>query len=114
MKKMILAGDIGGTKTHLALFNENEKRKWVVDAKYKSSEYKNLSNIVKEFLESQPEYQIERACFGIAGPIQDDKCHATNLPWVVDAKLIGKENGIPEVSLINDLEANAYGLTNLN
>ncbi|MBS0628690.1 MAG: glucokinase [Verrucomicrobia bacterium] len=111
---MILAGDIGGTKTHLAFFKEEEKSKWTIDTKYKSSKYENLSHIVKEFLGANPGYQVERACFGIAGPIQEGKCRATNLPWVVDAKEIAKENGIKVVSLINDLEANAYGLTNLN
>lgn len=110
---MILAGDIGGTKTHLAFFKENEEQKWVVDAKYKSSKYENLSHIVKEFLEAYPGYQVQRACFGIAGPIQEGKCRATNLPWVVDAQQIAKDDGIPTVSLINDLEANAYGLRNL-
>lgn len=109
---MILAGDIGGTKTHLALFND--KKKWVVDAKYKSADYDNLGRIVKEFLQANPDHQIERACFGIAGPVQDGKCHATNLPWVVDAKQIAKENGIGAVSLINDLEANAYGICELD
>ena len=91
---MILAGDIGGTKTHLAFFKENEKKKWEVDAKYKSSKYENLGYIVKEFLEAHPGYQVQRACFGIAGPIQDGKCRATNLPWVVDAQQIVKEDGI--------------------
>jgi glucokinase len=113
MEKMILAGDIGGTKTHLAFFKEKEKRKWVIDAKYKSSKYENLSHIVKEFLAAHPEYKVERACFGIAGPVQEGVCRATNLPWVVDAKIIAQENGIPAVSLINDLEANAYGMNNL-
>lgn len=114
MGKMILAGDIGGTKTHLALFEENEKRKWVVDAKYKSSKYDNLSSIVKEFLQEHRGMSIERACFGIAGPIQNGKCHATNLPWVVDGALIAKENSISTVFLINDLEANAYGINTLD
>ena len=110
MGRIILAGDIGGTKTHLALFEEGEKRKWMVDAKFKSAEHETLRSIVKEFLAGHPECDVKRACFGIAGPIQDRKCKATNLPWIVDADLIEKEANISHVSLINDLEANAYGI----
>ncbi|MDN3506073.1 MAG: glucokinase [Simkaniaceae bacterium] len=107
MGEVILAGDIGGTKTHLALFEEGEKR---FDAKFKSSEHENLRSIVKEFLGANPGYPVERACFGIAGPIQDRKCKATNLPWIIDADLMEREVGIAHVSLINDLEANAFGI----
>ena len=71
---MILAGDIGGTKTHLALFEDGEKRKWIADKKFKSADYENLRDIVKEFLAMHPKCKVERACFGIAGPVQDGKC----------------------------------------
>ncbi|NGX39190.1 MAG: Glucokinase [Chlamydiae bacterium] len=111
MKRVILGGDIGGTKTHLALFEKNEKRSWVVDAKYKSSDYENLRSIVLGFLAKYSDYEIERACFGIAGPVQDGICKATNLPWIVDAAEVSEATGIPSVSLINDLEANAYGIS---
>lgn len=114
MTEMILAGDIGGTKTHLALFENQEKRQWITDAKFKSAEFENLHSIVSEFLSAHPGFKIERACFGIAGPIQDGKCRATNLPWIVDAELISKDANIPHVFLINDLEANAFGIDCLN
>lgn len=107
---MILAGDIGGTKTHLALFLPEEKRKWEASHIFKSGDHSNLTEIVQKFLAAHPECQIERACFGIAGPVQKGKCKATNLPWIVDAKMVAKETGIASVSLINDLEANGYGL----
>jgi len=107
MGEVILAGDIGGTKTHLALF---DGEKMCADAKFKSSEHENLRSIVKEFLGANPNYSVERACFGIAGPIQDRKCKATNLPWIIDADLMEKEANIAHVSLINDLEANAFGI----
>lgn len=113
MGKVILAGDIGGTKTHLALFEEEGERKWIVDAKFKSGDYENLRDIVKEFLEENSEYEVSCAAFGIAGPIQNRKCKATNLPWVVDADLIQREANIPRVDLINDLLANAYGISTL-
>ncbi len=114
MGKVILAGDIGGTKTHLALFKEEEKREWILDAKFKSAKYESLRDIVKEFLKQNPDVQVEKACFGIAGPVQEGKSHTTNLPWVIDADLIAKENSISQVFLINDLEANAFGLNCLN
>lgn len=110
MDKMILAGDIGGTKTHLALFASNEKRIWIADKKYPSADYENLLHIVKEFLSTQSDHRVERACFGIAGPIKNGKCKATNLPWIVDSAHITKEGKIDRVFLINDLEANAYGI----
>ncbi len=110
MAKMILAGDIGGTKTHLALFPEKEPRKWVVDARFPSANYDNLRGIVTEFLEANAGHKVESACFGIAGPVQDRMCKATNLPWIVDAAVIEKETGIEMCSLINDLEANAFGI----
>ncbi len=111
MGKMILAGDIGGTKTHLALFEEGEKRKWLVDEKFRSSDHESLRLLVQKFLAKHPDHKIERACFGIAGPIQDRKCKATNLPWIIDADVIEKEVAIPLVTLINDLEANAFGIS---
>ncbi len=110
---MILAGDIGGTKTHLALFEEKEERKWVIDTKYPSAQYDSLLSIVKQFLSDHPNCEIERSCFGVAGPVQDGKCKATNLPWIVDASEIAKESSIPKVFLINDLEANAFGINTL-
>jgi glucokinase len=110
MGKMILAGDVGGTKTHLALFPEKEERNWISDAKFQSGKYENLRSIISEFLTDNPGHEIKKACFGIAGPVQDRKCKATNLPWTVDARVIEKEIKIPSCSLINDLEANAYGI----
>jgi len=110
MGKVVLAGDIGGTKTHLALFPEGERRKWIVDQKFPSSNYPNLIDIVKEFLATRPDDQVIASCFGIAGPVQGGVVHATNLPWVIDAVSLAKEMGLTKVSLINDLEANAYGI----
>ncbi len=102
---MILAGDIGGTSTRLALFEKGN----IVgeEKKYPSHKYHALEEIVKEFL---GEKKIERACFGVAGPVRDGKCKTTNLPWTIDADQIGKTLHIPKVYLLNDLEANAYGL----
>jgi glucokinase len=107
MKNMlILAGDIGGTKTHLALY---EGRRSIAEEKYPSQDYKDLSEILQIFL-SLHKRKVERACLGIAGPIQNGCCRATNLPWVVDAAGLSKSLKIDLFFLINDLEANAYGL----
>lgn len=111
---MILAGDIGGTKTHLALFDKKDKRKIYAQAKYVSSQFENLEAILKKFFSEHPSRDIECACFGIAGPIQEGKCKATNLPWVVDSAIVAEETGIPHVFLINDLEANCYGINYLD
>lgn len=105
---MILAGDIGGTKTHLALY-EKGGRKCLAEEKYRSREYESLARIVEIFLSSHNAL-IEKACFGVAGPIQDNVCRATNLPWVIDARRLSKVLKTEHVYLINDLYANAYGL----
>ncbi|MCB1084501.1 MAG: glucokinase [Chlamydiia bacterium] len=105
-----LAGDIGGTKTHLALYKE-EKGKMVKlkDQKFPSKNYPDLRTILKEFL-GEAESEVEKGCFGIAGPVKKGKSQATNLPWLVDSRQLEKEIHMEKVALINDLEANAYGL----
>lgn len=110
---MYLAGDIGGTKTHLAIYKEKEGEYTPLrHEKFPSKDYPNLRTIAKKFL-SKGNEKIQKACFGIAGPIKENVCKATNLPWVVDAKEVAKEIGVQSVGLINDLEANAYGIKTL-
>lgn len=106
---MILAGDIGGTKTHLALYESSGKLKSIHEEKYLSGKYQSLEQIVAEYVASQ-RVKVEKACFGIAGPIRDGRCQATNLPWVVESKELAKELKTSSVWLINDLEANAWGI----
>lgn len=101
---MFLAGDIGGTKTHLALFDVNKKK--IREQKFPSREHASLEEIVVSFLGSET---VEKACFGIAGPVRNNMVQTTNLPWKVDAKNFS----IPKVQLLNDLESNAYGLFEL-
>lgn len=102
---MILAGDIGGTHTRLALF---EKGKKIVERKYSSRKAASLELIVQEFLQSEKK-SVSRACFGIAGPVRNGKCKATNLPWVLDESHLYQALHFP-VRLLNDLAASAYGL----
>ncbi len=107
---MILAGDVGGTKVRLALFDERGGITCVDEEKFASQEFPNLSELLKKFLSSRPGKEITEACFGIAGPIREGVCKATNLPWEISAKELQKDLHIPKVDLINDLEANAWGL----
>lgn len=110
---MLIAGDIGGTKTNLALFQEEEgSYAFSHLMKFPSQEYPNLKTIVKEFMASCKKAmgEVHMACFAIAGPVKAGVCRATNLPWVVDAKELSSALNIPHVYLINDLEANAYSL----
>ncbi len=106
---MILAGDVGATKTHLALFELGEERKWIADEKYKSTDYDSLTAIIKKFL-SGKNAKIARACFGVPGAVIHGKCHPTNLPWLTEETKIADALNIPLVRLINDLEANAHGI----
>jgi glucokinase len=110
---MILAGDIGGTKTILAFFQvEGGRLRTIVEATFHSREHVNLYEIVSKFV-SAHNLPFTHACFGIAGPVKQGRCETTNLPWVVDAKVLASQLGIKTVGLINDLEANAYGIAAL-
>ncbi len=110
---MILAGDIGGTNTRLALFAAEEGRlEAAAEATYPSRNYSSLDEIVTEFVKAQ-QFPVTRAGFGVAGPVRGATCQATNLPWVVDARQMAGLLGLDSVVLINDVEANAYGIATL-
>jgi glucokinase len=106
--KMILAGDIGGTNTRLAFF---EKGEIIREEKFSSRDHPDLETIIQKFLSGK---KVKAACFGLAGTIHNDVCKTTNLSWVIDAKKIEKQFSIPKVYLLNDLEANAYGIKALS
>ena len=109
----VLAGDIGGTKTTLAIFEVNGTRiKSLVEEKYPSKEHASLNEIVKKFIETHGN-KPEWASFGIAGPVHNGQAKTTNLPWLVDAKQLAEEAGFRKVWLLNDLEANAWGISAL-
>lgn len=116
---MILAGDVGGTKVHLALCNfEEGKLRIVRDRKYAAHEFATLKDVVDAFLsdpeaERMVEEQVVAACFGCPGPVREGRIQLTNLPWLLDTKLLSKELGIEHLYLINDLEANGYGIAEL-
>lgn len=110
---MILAGDIGGTKTRLAAFEiEDSQLHCPAEETFASRSYPNLLSIVSTFIEHHPA-RIEAACFGVAGPVRDGQVQATNLPWLVSSTELAEHLGLEQVLLLNDLEANAHGLAAL-
>jgi glucokinase len=110
---MILAGDIGGTNARLAYFEvEQGKPKMVAQEVYPSRESSGLDEIVTKFVRSQPQ-KPSMACFGVAGPVSNGRVETSNLPWLVDGAQLAKELGLPKALLINDLEANAWGIAEL-
>jgi len=110
---MILAGDIGGTSARLAYFEQKDGRLSPIAEEVKHSrDFPSLQAAVSEF-QSHHNYSVNCACFGVAGPVQNRRVEAPNLPWVIDAAALEHELGITSVFLINDLEANAYGISEL-
>ncbi|HSE57104.1 MAG TPA: glucokinase, partial [Nitrospiraceae bacterium] len=131
---MILAGDIGGTKTTLALYDWTTERTEPLRLEsFHSADYKSLEEVLTVFLtppkpptpldeldvadkeaeEALPPVEpvrLSAACFGVAGPVIENHSRTTNLPWVVDGSAIAKQFDIPRVQLLNDLEATAYGI----
>lgn len=106
----ILAGDIGGTSTRLAYFDsDGEKLALLACERFPSRKAGSLEEIVREFTGGQ-ELTAERACFGIAGPVRHGTVRTPNLPWSVNTEDLSRASGIPEVILINDLEAHVYGI----
>ncbi|HEY6008906.1 MAG TPA: glucokinase [Geobacteraceae bacterium] len=107
---LVLAGDIGGTSTRLAYFDTaGGKLALLVEERFPSREAGSLEEIVGRFA-GEHGLAAERACFGIAGPVREGRVRTPNLPWSVDAAQLSNSLGIPDVLLINDLEANAFGI----
>jgi glucokinase len=111
---MILAGDVGGTKCVLAIFTCEKGRPVVIrEEVFPSSSYIDFSTVIREFLR-ESKVSVRRACFGVAGPVIDNRVETTNLVWVVDGNQIAREFGISSVTLLNDLEATAHGVLGLD
>jgi len=115
---VILAGDIGGTKCNLALYEIlGKSHRKIIDQRYESREFPTFDEMISRFLsETRAEtkgagkHYIEGAGFGVAGPVIDHRVKATNLPWIVDRATLAKQLGTPHVVLLNDLEATAHSL----
>jgi glucokinase len=107
---MILAGDIGGTSTRLAFFEVSDGRPTpVAEQVFSSREHSGLDEIVMKFLAGHA-HSVTCAAFGVAGPVRGGISETPNLPWIVNSKTLGKYMGLDNVGLINDLEANAWGV----
>jgi len=108
---MILAIDVGGTKTLVALYEQQESA-WVVckEKKYQSAAYKSITEILNDFAGLQIYAQITSICAGVAGPVVDEVCHITNLSWGLSVSEMQKVTGVSDVYLLNDLEATAWGV----
>ena len=110
---MILAGDIGGTNSRLAFFDLIDGNlKLVTESVFPSKEARGLEEIVVKFVNAAA-YKADTACFGIAGPVRNGRVQTSNLPWVVEASSLSRELGMEDVWVINDLEANAWGIAAL-
>lgn len=110
---MILAGDIGGTHTRIALFEPGNKLRVVLEQVYPSREHQGLDEIVRLFIQQHPA-QLNAACFGIAGPIMNQAVSTPNLPWVINGAQLSQQAGIQQLWLINDLQAHASGVGDLD
>lgn len=108
---MILAGDIGGTKTNFALYELRDGTLECIEKQqYASRVYPSFLDVVFAFREKIQFSSIDSVCFGIAGPIIEGRCRTTNLPWEIATSDLQSFFGISKVHLLNDLEATAYGM----
>ena len=115
---MILAGDVGGTKCNIALFAEkNGKLHVVFKQRFASKDFARFDLIIKEFTRQAAPHltdeKVRAAGFGVAGPVINNRIHATNLPWVIDADSLSKELGVKTIALMNDLGATGHSLDHL-
>jgi glucokinase len=107
---MILAGDVGGTKTNMGLFEvQNGALVKLTDKRYSSREHKGLEEIVADFV-STTRAQITAAGFGVAGAVTDYQVQTSNLPWNVDGASMARQLQLLRVRLLNDVEATAHGI----
>src|SRR5580704_4254906 len=108
---MILAGDIGGTNTRLAFFEGTPDHLQPVQTEvFPSPQFPGPAEIVRKFLANH-HHSVDAVCFGLPGAVVNGRVETTNLPWVVDSRQMAADLGLGEIELINDLYANAHGIT---
>ncbi|HWK88851.1 MAG TPA: glucokinase, partial [Longimicrobium sp.] len=107
---LLLAGDVGGTKTVLALVGQDGRV--AVEATFPSREYATLEAVIAAFRAAHPAC-IRRAAFSVAGPVIGGRAHITNLPWCLDAARLAESLAVDRVLLVNDLQATAYAIPHL-
>jgi glucokinase len=112
---IVLAGDVGGTKSALALFDKDDRGglRLVRDGTLPSRQFASLELAIEQFLAAGERPAIAAVCLGVAGPVVDGKCVATNLPWVIDERVLRAAIPSPRVKLLNDLEVAAHGVLGL-
>src|SRR5437016_7264490 len=109
-RRMILAGEIGATRTRLAAFEtQGNKLQQVVEKIYMSQEHSGLPEIISDFIRTEG-IPVQSACFGVAGPVRAGRSKISNLPWIIDSRELTRQLKLNSVGLINDLEAYAYGI----
>src|SRR6266404_1463585 len=109
---MILAGDIGGTKTNLGLFDIVDGTMMLRrEQSYASRDFPGLETIIREFTSGAG--VVSAACVGVAGPVIEGRSTTTNLPWVVESQPVAALLKLNSIALINDLEATAHGIAEL-
>jgi glucokinase len=114
MSNLLLAGDIGGTKTLLGIFAPAVARpRPVVTHSFTTLDHRDLPSMVAAFLEQAAidRTSIDAACFGVAGPVFDEAAELTNVPWRIDAREVTSAFGFRRVELLNDLESMAHSVT---
>jgi glucokinase len=110
MTENVLVGDIGGTKTILAVFSrEAGPRKPLASKTYPSQQYETFEAMVRQFLD-EVRMSVDRACFGVAGPVVAERAHLTNLTWVVDGPTLRSTFQWSAVAMLNDMESVAYAI----
>jgi glucokinase len=109
---MILAGDVGGTKTLLALYEYRDKKigRCVKKEAFASADFTTFNAVLTTFLTGE---SVEQVCIGVAGPVINGDCRTTNLPWFLKSTDIAQQTGTKNVVLLNDLAAMAWGVLNL-
>ncbi|HTE88214.1 MAG TPA: glucokinase, partial [Terriglobales bacterium] len=113
-REMILAGDIGGTNARLAVYDVLDGHFNLISASvFPSREYTGLDEIVSKFVRTANVHP-HAACFGVAGPVRNGRVEASNLPWIIESKRLAEELDLKKALLINDLEANAWGIAFLD
>jgi glucokinase len=108
---VIIAGDIGGTKTVLALYRDvSGKIESVREEVFKSRDFPQFEQVLRRFLEKKASEQVTTLCLGVAGVVKGGQGKTTNLPWLLDEQKLAKEFSVKKVRLLNDLQAAAYGM----
>ena len=111
---IVVAADVGGTNARLALVEvKGAQLRFFEERTYAAAKHENLEQILERFV-AEAGTRVERACIGIAGPVAEDRCVTTNLPWIVDARSLERASGMARVRLVNDFHAAAAGVLELD